>query len=135
MEEMVILTGGTDTKNKDMDTEKKVTVYNTEGWVEDWPELQKGGEAPPRLRSLRQHGQPSGEAATFITLTIFTRADLTTMSRCTSWQGATLAPPTPTPLRPWSKGPLHGPTLDPSPVPWVDYRLSPLTTQSSLLVS
>ena len=35
MEEMVILTGGYYTENK-------VTVYNTEGWVEDWAQLQTG---------------------------------------------------------------------------------------------
>ena len=36
MEEVVVITGG-------LYTETKVTVYNTEGWVEDWPELQTGG--------------------------------------------------------------------------------------------
>ena len=35
MEEMVIPTGGYYTENK-------VTVYNTEGWVEDWAQIQKG---------------------------------------------------------------------------------------------
>ena len=35
MEEMVILTGGYYTENK-------VTVYNTEGWVEDMPSLNQG---------------------------------------------------------------------------------------------
>ena len=36
MEEVVVITGG-------LYTETKVTVYNTEGWVKDWPELQTGG--------------------------------------------------------------------------------------------
>ena len=35
MEETVIITGGDFKKNQ-------VTVYNTEGWVEDWPELNTG---------------------------------------------------------------------------------------------
>ena len=36
MEEMVILTGGA------LNTKNKVTVYNSEGWVEDWAQLQTG---------------------------------------------------------------------------------------------
>ena len=35
MEDTVVLTGGLDTKTQ-------VSVYNSEGWVEDWPELQTG---------------------------------------------------------------------------------------------
>ena len=35
MEETVIITGGDFKKNQ-------VTVYNTEGWVADWPELNTG---------------------------------------------------------------------------------------------
>ena len=35
MEEMVILTGGSDTKTQ-------VTVYSSEGWVVDWAQLQTG---------------------------------------------------------------------------------------------
>ena len=35
MEDTVIITGG-------QYTESKVTVYNTEGWVADWPELSQG---------------------------------------------------------------------------------------------
>ena len=35
MEETVIITGGDFKKNQ-------VTVYNTEGWVADWPELNQG---------------------------------------------------------------------------------------------
>ena len=35
MEDTVIITGGDFKKNQ-------VTVYNTEGWVEDWPELNTG---------------------------------------------------------------------------------------------
>ena len=35
MEDTVIITGG-------QYTESKVTVYNTEGWVADWPELNQG---------------------------------------------------------------------------------------------
>ena len=35
MEDTVVLTGGYDIKTQ-------VTVYNSEGWVEDWAELQTG---------------------------------------------------------------------------------------------
>ena len=35
MEDTVIITGG-------QYTESKVTVYNTEGWVADWPGLNMG---------------------------------------------------------------------------------------------
>ena len=35
MEDTVIITGGDFKKNQ-------VTVYNTEGWVADWPELNTG---------------------------------------------------------------------------------------------
>ena len=35
MEETVILTGGVKTRTK-------VTVYNTEGFLEDWPDMKQG---------------------------------------------------------------------------------------------
>ena len=89
MEDTVVLTGGEDTMTQ-------VSVYNSEGWVEDWAQLQTGRYQHACGHFVNTDNQVVRKQLSL--LTIFTRAYLITMSRCTSWQGGGgLAPPTSTP--------------------------------------
>ena len=96
----------------------QVTVYNSLGWVEDWPGLTTGRHGHACGYFVNSDDEMVG-GDTLVATRRVRSADLGRCGRCTWWRGATPPPPTPTSPPPscWCTATSHGSTPEPCHTP------------------